>query len=418
MAQPILCPNCKAPVEADPSKATVTCSYCGSQSKNTIFLPPPPAVPPRQPLTMPDLRVMDQAKRAQTWVKWIVLGTVLPTVLIPVVIAIVGTSATRSMVSATQGSRSRTRRSFSFRNGLGAAALEDEPEADSSWGEKLRVWGSCQSDVRRALDARRRYFMWVKDPERGPTCRERNVYGTYTLNDTSSCLKSLTQTRELSPRNADLENAGTEGGAALAALQPLLTQADRYYDQKDYQDDGCAKGRALHPQLMAAWKRLAPAAATMQRIAERDQLVLLRRRVQRLEQSGKSMRYETYRALLAALDFYAAAEKLDAEAENVERFKTLIATYSAALDQLDAAALRQRESASSIFWFSAYHDELQDLLKAAKKFTREDLASRERLARAGVPDDGEAEEPFSKVRAAYHDVVHAAGNLHFTHYKK
>ena len=38
-----------------------------------------------------------------------------------------------------------------------------------------------------------------------------------------------------------------------AALEPLLKETADYYSQEDYKDDRMAKGRALHPRLVAAW---------------------------------------------------------------------------------------------------------------------------------------------------------------------
>jgi hypothetical protein len=39
----------------------------------------------------------------------------------------------------------------------------------------------------------------------------------------------------------------------------LLKQADDYYQQENYKDDKMAKGKALHPQLVAAWDAFAAA---------------------------------------------------------------------------------------------------------------------------------------------------------------
>src|SRR5262249_7812665 len=42
-------------------------------------------------------------------------------------------------------------------------------------------------------------------------------------------------------------------------LEPLLKEADDYYSQEDYKDDKMAKGKALHPRLVAAWDAFANA---------------------------------------------------------------------------------------------------------------------------------------------------------------
>ena len=45
----------------------------------------------------------------------------------------------------------------------------------------------------------------------------------------------------------------------VVALEPLLKEADDYYSQEDYKDDEMAKGKALHPKLVAAWTSFADA---------------------------------------------------------------------------------------------------------------------------------------------------------------
>src|SRR5689334_359082 len=64
--------------------------------------------------------------------------------------------------------------------GGGGAPSEDD---DDALGAKLQGYVECINGVTdRALDSRRRYYDWLKDPKVGPTGKERNVYGLYTLN--------------------------------------------------------------------------------------------------------------------------------------------------------------------------------------------------------------------------------------------
>jgi hypothetical protein len=63
----------------------------------------------------------------------------------------------------------------------------------------------------------------------------------------------------LEPHDAALEAAATAYAEAVSKLEPLLKEADDYYTQQDYKDDKMAKGRALHPRLVAAWDAFASA---------------------------------------------------------------------------------------------------------------------------------------------------------------
>ncbi len=88
---------------------------------------------------------------------------------------------------------------------------------------------------------------------------ERIIYGTYTIYDTSDCRKSIEKANTYEPRDAELEAAASAYAEAVSQLAPLLKEADDYYPREDFKDDKMAKGRALHPRLVAAWDAFAAA---------------------------------------------------------------------------------------------------------------------------------------------------------------
>jgi hypothetical protein len=118
--------------------------------------------------------------------------------------------------------------------------------------EKLNAYVGCINRLsERAYDSRKRYFSWVG--KQGPTGKERIIYGTYTIYDTSDCKKNVEKANALEPRDAELEAAASTYAEAVGRLEPLLKEADDYYSQENYKDDRMAKGKALHPRLMSAW---------------------------------------------------------------------------------------------------------------------------------------------------------------------
>ena len=133
-----------------------------------------------------------------------------------------------------------------------AAAQAPSPNA------KLNVYVGCINRLSaRAYDSRKRYFSWVG--KHGPTGRERIIYGTYTIYDTSDCKKNVEKANALAPHDADLEAAASAYVEAVSGLEPLLKEADDYYSAENYKDDRMAKGKALHPRLVAAWDAFASA---------------------------------------------------------------------------------------------------------------------------------------------------------------
>jgi len=118
--------------------------------------------------------------------------------------------------------------------------------------QKLNAYVGCINRLsERSYQSRSRYFSWAA--KSGPTGKERIIYGTYTIYDTSDCVKNVEAANALEPRDAALEAAATAYAKAVARLEPLLKEADDYYTQQNYKDDKMAKGRALHPLLVAAW---------------------------------------------------------------------------------------------------------------------------------------------------------------------
>ena len=133
-------------------------------------------------------------------------------------------------------------------------AAAQTPQAN----EKVNAYVGCINRLsERSYDSRARYFSWVG--KNGPTGKERIIYGTYTIYDTSDCRNNVEKANALEPRDAALEAAASAYVEAVSRLEPLLKEADDYYSQQDYKDDRMAKGRALHPRLVAAWDAFAGA---------------------------------------------------------------------------------------------------------------------------------------------------------------
>jgi hypothetical protein len=128
-----------------------------------------------------------------------------------------------------------------------AAAAETPPDV-----AKMNAYVGCINRLSaRSYESRARYFSWAA--KSGPTGRERIIYGTYTIYDTSDCRKNVEKANAMEPHDAAIEAAATAYADAVSKLEPLLKEADDYYEQQNYKDDKMAKGKALHPRLVAAW---------------------------------------------------------------------------------------------------------------------------------------------------------------------
>lgn len=146
--------------------------------------------------------------------------------------------------------------SVAFGTGLQGAGAASAEEAALT--EKINAYVACINRLsERSYDSRARYFSWAS--QKGPTGKERIIYGTYTIYDTAECRAGVEKANALEPDDKELEAAASAYADAVGVLEPLLKETDDYYEQENYKDDKMAKGKALHPRLVAAWDAFADA---------------------------------------------------------------------------------------------------------------------------------------------------------------
>jgi hypothetical protein len=215
-----------------------------------------------------------------------------------------------------------------------AQARKPQPSPEQMLTEKMNAYVGCINRLsERAYDSRKRYASWAA--KSGPTGKERIIYGTYTIYDTSDCRKNVEKANALEPRDLALEAAASAYADAVSKLEPLLKEADDYYDQEDYKDDKMAKGRALHPRLVAAWDAFANADKALRAGVE---TVNDRRAVERLAAIEQSEgRKATYHVQAVMIDAKRVLRTLDAEQPDLSAIAQALNQYETivkAADQL------------------------------------------------------------------------------------
>lgn len=166
--------------------------------------------------------------------------------------------------------------------------------------QKMNAYVGCINRLSaRAYESRSRYFSWAG--KNGPTGKERIIYGTYTIYDTSDCRKNVEKANAIEPREAGLESAASAYVEAVVTLEPLLKDADDYYQQENYKDDKMAKGRALHPRLVAAWNAFASADQKLRTGVEIIQDKRAAERLAEIERTeGRKARYHVEALMIRA----------------------------------------------------------------------------------------------------------------------
>jgi hypothetical protein len=183
---------------------------------------------------------------------------------------------------------------------LGLAGIPDS-QTDVYIAKSNAVVGLLNTSMR-AAESWSRYLSWV-DVKRGPTGRERIIYGLYSVS-ASSAREAADKARELAaaePPIPALDGASKELAARFEALVPLLNEAEAYYDRKDYLSDGMKGGQALHAKLVPAAEAFLGARARVRVLQEQFKTQIDLHELARLEKTeGKSVRWHARRAMIAA----------------------------------------------------------------------------------------------------------------------
>jgi hypothetical protein len=184
---------------------------------------------------------------------------------------------------------------------LAPTVVDGAAAQSESQTEKMNAYVGCINRLsERSHDSRRRYFSWVRD-KNGPTGRERIIYGLYTIYDTTDCKNNVEKAKALEPRDAALEAAASAYAEAVGKLEPLLKEADDYYSQENYKDDRMAKGKALHPRLVAAWDAFANADQALRNGVEAVNDKRSAERLAEIEKSeGRNARYHVEALMIHA----------------------------------------------------------------------------------------------------------------------
>jgi hypothetical protein len=229
--------------------------------------------------------------------------------------------------------------------------------------QKLNAYIGCINRLsERSYSSRERYFSWAD--KKGPTGKERIIYGLYTIYDTAPCKKEVEKANALEPRDAALETAASNYAEAVGVLEGLLKDADDYYTQKNYMDDKMAKGRAMHPRLVAAWDAFAQADRTLRTGIDELQDIMAAQRIAEIERTeGIKDRYHIEAVMLSAKRLMRAQT---ASTQDIKAIIKALDDYEAILKSTDTYAGENKGSkVGSMFISSA-----KSFLTTAKQLMR------------------------------------------------
>ncbi len=268
--------------------------------------------------------------------------------------------------------------------GGAALALEVEVNDDRALALKLDGYVGCLNRHGNwVLQSRDRYLSWLKSPEKGPSGRESVVYGLYRFYDTADCARAIDAAAALPPSSPPLEGMAARWKQALLGAEGVVAEAADYYELENYKDDRMARGKALHPRLMAAFAEFDAAHDDFHATVVGAQDGIAARRLQRLAADpALRVEYLAERLLMDAKRVLRSAEGIGSKGFALAPYSEAVATLEASWRALGDYRKANPDDRRDVVRSSSYVDAAFALLKTAK--------TAERRARDGFRfDDGE-----------------------------
>jgi hypothetical protein len=174
---------------------------------------------------------------------------------------------------------------------------------DAALGEKLNGYiRDCLNRYSKSVhSAEERYFSWA-DSKKGPSGKERNVYGIYDITlDPEQCKAAIAKSNAALPKKPDIEKLADAYSNALLTVVPVINDAHKYYERGDYKGDKMAKGKQMHPKLITAFETFDKADTELSKLVDQVQEDLDRRELVRIEkEEGKKGHWYTLNTTLLA----------------------------------------------------------------------------------------------------------------------
>jgi hypothetical protein len=249
--------------------------------------------------------------------------------------------------------------------------LSSEENKDAELGAKLGEYISCMNHTsKRVVDSRNRYLSWVKDESAGPTGKERNIYGLYEIN-ADICFKALERAQKMPPALPEVESAANEYKKALTQLEPIVKQANKYYDQDDYKDDKMAKGKELHPQLMNGFAKFEQVSKGFEdRVTTLNDSVNARQLTRLEKDPSRRLQYLSQRGLNEAKVLINMTDIAELKELDQQKYDVALQTYDKTLTEMEQYADSHKAEADKVMMFSSYLSSCKNFLKAAKELMR------------------------------------------------
>lgn len=228
---------------------------------------------------------------------------------------------------------------------LGLHEIADS-EMDRYIAKSNGVVGLLNASLR-GKDSWNRYLSWV-DVKRGPTGKERIIYGLYSVGSSAKdAIEKARKTAGDKPAIPALDEATKQLASAFETLVPILSEAEAYYDRKDYLSDNMAGGKALHEKLVPAAMTFLAARATTEALQNQFKDIIDREQLAKIEKAeGRSVRWQVHNTMTLAKKAVDLMPSNPRGSADLQQFDAALGIFGNAVRDFDTAVRDSGKSTS------------------------------------------------------------------------
>ncbi len=246
---------------------------------------------------------------------------------------------------------------------------------------KSNAYIGLMNRTQRASQSWGRYTSWV-NVKSGPTGRERYIdYGLYSLYDVRGEIEKALAATTQEPLVPEIDATMKRYIEAYQGLAPLITQANGYYERKDYKYDDMVEGKALHAKLVPAAEAFLRERDVLDRQMRGFKSDISRQEIAAIEaMEGKKARWHVKNVMISAEAIIELLPSNAAPVVNMPVFDEVLARYATAVRELDTY------SQANPGQLSSFDSQPRSLLGKLRDF-RDKLARAKGDARRGAGQD-------------------------------
>jgi len=290
-----------------------------------------------------------------------------------------------------------------------AAGEESDPDAEKS--EKINAYIECINYAGSSAHRSRQNYLRSIDETKGPDAKTTRGVHVGALQGVADCKKALAKAKSLPPAMADFDGLAETYEKALTELEPLVDQANKYYQNQDFKDDKFAKGISMHAPLVAAYKKFSEASKAFGDKVSAVNDEISTRRLAKLEKDPKErLHYLIEKTLADAKVLVDAADIESLKDLDLAKYNPLLEKYEKSVNDLDAYASAHKDETGKVTMYSRFDSTSKDFLKSTKELMRHKRDNKEfRDSSAPTTIDGHP----AQVMDRYNSFIQASNSLSF-----